>query len=81
MNTTMRKIILLLFFLLAFSSCVNDLNTAIGLKRGDRRFTETQYCIVVEKCEGFDGLNNAVWEYEKIIPKDTIKQELPFTDL
>lgn len=73
----MKKIILLPLFLLAFSSCYNELNDAIGLKEGDRRFTETEYCIVVEKCTGFTGLNKAVWAYEKIIPKDSIKQEIP----
>lgn len=77
----MKKFILLLFFLLAFSSCVNDLNIAIGLKKGDRRFTETDYCIIVEKCTGFNALNDAFWEYEKIIPKDSIKQEISLEQL
>lgn len=73
----MKKIIALLLFLLAFSSCNNDLNDAIGLKKGDRRYTETEYCIVVEKCTGFNAQNDAFWEFEKIIPKDSIKQVIP----
>jgi len=77
----MKKFILLLFFILAFSSCNNDLNTAIGLKVGDRRYTETDYCIVVEKCTGFNGLHDAYWKYEKIIPKDSVKQKIPLSDL
>lgn len=77
----MKKTTALLLLLWAFSSCNNDLNIATGLKRGDRRYTETKYCIIVEKCEGFDGLNNAIWEYEKIIPKDSIKQEIPLEQL
>ena len=72
----MKKIILLLLFLLSFSSCVNDLNIATGLKTGDKRYTETDYCIIVEKCIGFNGLGDATWKYEKIIPKDSIKQEI-----
>lgn len=69
----MKKLLLLLS-LVVLSSCTNDLNTAIGLKIGDRRYTETDYCIVVEKCTGFNGLHDAYWEYEKIIPKDSINQ-------
>lgn len=72
----MKKIIAFLLFLLAFSSCNNDLNTATKLKVGDRRYTETDYCIIVEKCTGFNSLNGAFWEYERIIPKDSIKREI-----
>jgi hypothetical protein len=76
----MKKIIILLFFLLSFSSCINDLNTATGLKKGDKRFTETDYCIIVEECIGFDGLNDTIWKYKKVIPKDSIKQEILLTN-
>lgn len=76
----MKKIIVILLFLLAFSSCNNDLNYATGLKEGDRRFTETEYCIVVEKCTGFNVLHDAFWEFERIIPKDSIKQKIPYTN-
>ena len=76
-NTAMKKIIVLLLFLLVFSSCYNDLNDATGLKKGDRRYTETEYCIVVEKCDGFNALNYAFWKFERIIPKDSINQEIP----
>lgn len=68
----MKKLLFLLS-LVVLSSCTNDLNTAIKLREGDKRFTETECCIVVEKCTGFNVLHEAFWEYEKIIPKDSIK--------
>lgn len=69
----MKKIIILLLFISAFSSC-NETNTIIGLKTGDKRITITEHYIYVERCTNIGGLNNTFWEYEKIICKDSIKQ-------
>ena len=68
----MKKItIVLLLFLLAFSSC-NETNNIIGLKKGDKRVTITEHYIYVEECTGRNGFDMAFWKYEKIISKDSI---------
>ena len=76
----MKKTTLLLLLSLILSSCVNDLNIATGLKKGDKRFTETDYCIIVEECIGFDAWDDAIWKYKRVIPKDSIKQEILLTN-
>lgn len=68
----MKKLLLLLLSLLVLNSC-NETNTVIGLKEGDVRITVTEHYIYVEKCTFVNMLNQGVWEYEKVINRDSIK--------
>ena len=68
----MKKVLMLLMFVFLLSGC-DDKYKLIGLKVGDIRTTETEHYIYVEKCGGFNGLNEPFWEYVKIISKDSIK--------
>lgn len=67
----MKKLLLLAFAVIMLTGC-NDKYKIIGLKEGDIRTTETEHYIYVEKCGGFNGLNEPFWEYVKIISKDSI---------
>lgn len=68
----MKKLLLLVFAVIMLTGC-NDKYEIISLKEGDIRTTETEHYIYVEKCGGFNGLNEPFWEYVKIISKDSIK--------
>lgn len=63
---------MLLMFVFLLSGC-DDKYKIIGLKEGDIRTTETEHYIYVEKCSGFNRLDEPFWEYVKIVSKDSIK--------
>ena len=69
----MKKIIgfLCLFLMLLVSCDNNDINSIIGLKEGDLRITVTENYIYIEKCSGFNFVDDAFWKYEKILNKDS----------
>ena len=67
----MKKLLLLALAAIMMVGC-DDKYKIIGLKEGDIRTTETEHYIYVEKCGGFNGLNEPFWEYVKIISKDSI---------
>ena len=68
----MKKLLLLLLSLVVLSSC-DKTNTIIRLKEGDTRITVTEHYIYVEKCTFVNMLNQGIWEYEKVINRDSIK--------
>ena len=68
----MKKIFIILFITFLCINCSNKVDTIIGLKQGDIRTTETKHYILIEKCIGFNGFNEALWTFEDIICKDTL---------
>lgn len=79
----MKKLILLLALALVMCGCVRQVGGSrlgkrmpVPIEKGATRLTITPDYIMVETCNGTNGLEMPSWKFDKIMNNDSILQEL-----
>ena len=66
----MKKIFFLCFSILLLAGCSKDgRNVSYEYSEGDLKLTITRDYIIIDSCTGFNGFDQAFWEYDRTISK------------
>jgi len=66
----MKKILCLCFSILLLMGCIKDgRNVHYEYEEGDLKLTFTRDYIIIDSCTGFNGFDQARWEFEKTISR------------